>query len=77
MTALIAFPHLVLVLIVGLFVWVEPAQAYLDPGTGTMIIQGLVAAVVGAFVVLKTYWGVIKGFFTRLAGKGEQTPPHE
>jgi hypothetical protein len=37
--------------------------AYLDPGTGSFVIQALVAAAAGLAVTLKLYWFRIKGFF--------------
>ena len=40
----------------------SPAQAYLDPGTGSMILQGIIGAVAGALVALRIYWGKIKFF---------------
>ena len=33
-----------------------PAFAYLDPGTGTMILQALAAGVAGAIVLGRMYW---------------------
>jgi hypothetical protein len=41
-----------------------PAMAYIDPGTGSFIIQGIIALVVGAGVAVKMYWHRIKAFFT-------------
>jgi hypothetical protein len=41
-----------------------PAHAYLDPGTGSLILQGLVAAFAGAVLALKLYWSRIKAFFS-------------
>lgn len=41
-----------------------PAYAYLDPGTGSMILQGLIAGVAGAAVVVRLYWDRLKTFFT-------------
>jgi len=35
---------------------VQPAHAYLDPGTGSAILQGILAAIVAIGVVLKLYW---------------------
>lgn len=32
------------------------AFAYLDPGSGSMIFQGIVAAFFGGLFVIKTYW---------------------
>ena len=50
----------------GLFaVASEAAYAYLDPGTGSMLLQALIGAVAGAWIVLRLYWDKIKGFFSR------------
>ncbi len=37
--------------------------AYLDPGTGSIILQGAIAAIAGAAFTLKLYWNRIKAFF--------------
>ena len=37
---------------------------YLDPGSGAMIFQMIIASVVGAGVALKLFWGNIKAFFS-------------
>ncbi len=47
----------------------EVAFAYLDPGTGSMLIQGLIGAVAAAFVVGRLYWYKIKTFFARMVSK--------
>jgi hypothetical protein len=39
------------------------AYAYLDPGTGSMLIQMLLGGVAGVLVVGKLYWSRIKTFF--------------
>ncbi len=36
---------------------------YIDPGTGSVILQALVATVVGALVAVKIYWHRLLGFF--------------
>ncbi len=41
------------------------AQAYIDPGTGSVIFQALVAMVVGVGFTLKLYWNRLKGLFGR------------
>lgn len=41
-------------------IWITDAYAYLDPGTGSLIIQSTIAAITGALFVLKTYWHKIK-----------------
>ncbi len=42
-----------------------PAHAYLDPGTGSMLLQLLLGGVAGALVVGKLYWHRVKAFFGR------------
>ena len=41
------------------------AAAYLDPGTGSMILQGLIAGIALGWLTLKNYWYKIAGFFGR------------
>ena len=41
----------------------KPAHAYLDPGTGSMMVQALIGTVAGAFAVAGLYWRKIKDFF--------------
>ena len=43
--------------------------AYLDPGTGSIILQGLIAAVAAAGFVMKAYWYKIKSFFGKSESK--------
>ena len=38
---------------------------YIDPGSGSYLLQALVAAAMGAAFFLKTSWWRIKMFFTR------------
>ena len=38
-------------------------QAYLDPGTGSMAIQMVLAAIVGALATIKIYWTRIRSLF--------------
>jgi hypothetical protein len=55
-------------LVFGLFIlsFSSGAAAYLDPGTGSMILQGLIAGIAVAWFTIKTYWYRIIGVF----GKG-------
>ncbi len=43
--------------------------AYLDPGTGSMLLQLLIAGILGALFTIKMYWYRFKRFFARLLGK--------
>jgi hypothetical protein len=50
-----------------------PAQAqYLDPGAGSVIIQAIIAGVVGVATVVKLYWVRIRGLFRGRSGKSER-----
>jgi hypothetical protein len=40
------------------------AYAYLDPGTGSMLLQGLIAAVAGGALIMRAHWGKWKSLFT-------------
>ena len=50
--------------------YAQPAFAYLDPGTGSILLQGIIAGVAGVVVVLKLYWYRIKNFFSPKGAKG-------
>jgi hypothetical protein len=39
------------------------AFAYIDPGTGALMLQLLLGGIGGAIVVLKVYWGNVRKFF--------------
>jgi hypothetical protein len=41
------------------------AYAYLDPGTGTFALQGLVAGIAGGLMAIRAYWGKIAELFRR------------
>lgn len=43
----------------------QPASAYIDPGTGSMLVQAVVAAVAGAALAAKAYWQRIRAFLGR------------
>ena len=41
------------------------AYAYLDPGTGTLLLQGLVAALAAAGAAITLYWNKLKSLFRK------------
>lgn len=41
------------------------AQSYLDPGSGSMILQLVIGAVLGLGVIIRLFWKNIKNFFVR------------
>ena len=52
-----------LFLIFGLISYTSPAFAYLDPGTGSMLVQGLIGGVAVVMSFLSIYWQKVKAFF--------------
>jgi hypothetical protein len=40
--------------------------AYLDPGSGSYLLQLLIAAVLGGLLLLRVYWSKVKAFVRRL-----------
>jgi len=58
-------------------VWVGPAEAYVDPGTGSMMLQLFGAAIVGAIFYLRDLRVRLKGFFERLFACSEHQAPAE
>jgi hypothetical protein len=55
----------------------QVAHAYVDPGTGSYVIQILIAAVVGAAFAVRVYWNKIKGLFSRSSSEGQGTESDE
>jgi hypothetical protein len=55
-----------------------PAYAYLDPGTGSMLLQLLLGGVAGALVVGKLYWQRVKDLFggKSIDAQGQGPAPH-
>ena len=58
-----------IIIISVLIVFSPQTFAYLDPGTGSMILQGLIAGIAVAGFTIKTYWYRILSFF----GKAKPT----
>ncbi len=52
------------------------AHAYLDPGTGSLLVQGLIGAVAAGLLVLKLYWQKLRGLFSsQSASEPPRTAP--
>ena len=52
--------------VVGLLVAFErPAGAYLDPGTGSLLLQALLGGVAAVGVVARLYWHRLTAVFSR------------
>ena len=55
----------------------EEAFAYLDPGSGSMMLQLLLGGIVGVAAILKIYWNSFAGLFRRKKNRENSTPPLE
>ena len=51
----------------------EIRVAYLDPGTGSLILQAVIAAIAGTAVAIASYWQKIRAFFRRNFRDSEPT----
>jgi len=51
---------------------VQPAYGYLDPGSGSFILQLLIGGGIAALYTIKTYWGKITSFIRREKNKDEK-----
>ena len=52
-----------------LLLFPNSSEAYLDPGTGSYMLQMLLAGALGLMFTIKLYLGKIKSFFRGLLGK--------
>ena len=49
--------------------WATDACAYFDPGTGSMLIQLLMASVLGFIFTMKIYWRKFNNIIKNILGK--------
>ena len=58
-----------------------PAFGYLDPGTGSMVLQVLVGTALGSLLMIKMFWrqikGLVVGFFARKSAEAEKAEASE
>lgn len=62
MTALLKSFAFVLILF---FLTSRPSYAYLDPGSGSYLLQILLAGLLAASFMLKSFWQKLRAFFSR------------
>lgn len=56
-------------LLLALFLIAPSVYAYLDPGTGSMLLQLLIGGIAAALLSIKVYWKKIKGLLVRIFSK--------
>jgi hypothetical protein len=54
-------------------IWNPSAHAYLDPGTGSIVLQVILGGIAGALVAGKLYWSKLK----RLIGRDRSEKPSQ
>lgn len=52
----------------------SPAWAYLDPGTGSLLLQGIIAALAALSVSISMGWRHIKTIFARMCSRLGKRP---
>ena len=62
---------LVHLIIYNIFI-INNAYAYLDPGTGSIIIQAILGAIAAGFSYCAFYWSKIKNFFKKNNSKKDK-----
>ena len=68
-------PQLGRILALGSIVLLVPAaaSAYIDPGTGSFLLQMLLAALLGFLFTLRLYWSKVKSFLRNLFGGSKKS----
>lgn len=51
----------------------SPAYAYLDPGTGSLLLQGAIAAAAAMFGMASLWWQRVKTFFSSFSKSSAPT----
>ena len=50
-------------------IFVNQSYAYIDPGTGSMLVQAVLAAIAAVSVSIGIFWRRIRSFIDRLFGR--------
>lgn len=61
----------------SLFLFPHPVFAYVDPGTGSYVVQLILAFVFGGLFGIKMYWKKVKSFFVKSEKKKENDVEEE
>lgn len=54
-----------------LFIIPKNSYAYLDPGTGSYLLQIIAAILFAGLFFIKSWWGRVKGIFLKLISKAD------
>ena len=53
------------------------AQAYLDPGSGSIVLQVAIGGILAAMATTRLYWNRLRSLFRRNRGANSTLPPSE
>jgi hypothetical protein len=53
---------------------IPAAHAYIDPGTGSYVIQIIIGGILGALVAVKVFWGRFWAFISRRNRRSKAAP---
>ncbi len=65
--------HLVFFSVLYAVLFPQQAHAYLDPGTGSYVLQIVAAVFFAGLFLLKTWWTQIKHFVVSILGKDKKS----
>jgi hypothetical protein len=51
----------------------QMVAAYIDPGTGSLVLQAVIGVLVGAFVAIGLFWNRIKAFVKNLFSRSKKS----
>lgn len=55
---------------IGLLTFMQDAYAYLDPGSASLILQGLIGGIAAVAAVAAAYWQRVRYLLSRMLGRG-------
>jgi len=64
------FLHLSIIIF---FTLTNSANAYLDPGTGSIILQAILGFIAASLATLSFYWGKVKLFLNKIFKKNKKS----
>ncbi len=71
------FTTILTVLGFAYLVFIDEAYAYLDPGSGSYILQLIIAGLLGGLYALKMFWSKVKNFFVNVFSRGNKNEKTE
>ncbi len=66
-----SFSTVAMITLVVVLSWTATAQAYIDPGSGSMLVQLLLGGAAGVVIAIRVYW---RRLITRFRSKPPERP---